>query len=701
MILFRRVLPVFLLVSTLALAAPARALLIEKVGADGGLGEDGESAHASGSEIASGAAPAEVIATAEGGAGGAAPPEGGPAGDGGAAGLGPLYASSDTGDVLVAGTARGGNGGNGGNGASAGDGAAVRLYDSVDGDTAGALELSQDARGGNAGYLSGGRAGAALSSLQRRKAAESFQLVSRALAGGAATTSLRSLGVAEGAPARATGMGANAAGSMRTLVTARGGLGGGNVGVPGGDGGDASAVAYGLTEGDGHPVFVGILAGFGGGGPVFEFPASSRCDDTRVIACPLDPDLPPITLFPALGAIGGNGGGFLTMLPQPLSPPAGDGGNARSTSVGIAQGDSPVEVFDLAAGGSGGFQIGVESGGPSEGGSARSLALGIGGGTAPVKVEAQASGGAAGSVGLSGGPDAGGFSPSQDGLPGGKAEASAVAIGHEEASASALARGGDGTGFSPADPRHAGGAGKALARAIGGHGTASAAARSSSEALRVEARARAELPGEATSEARIGPARPWPRAFQRLSHYFGGRDVSVDAEVAPDTREVARALRRERQLDQALAEAGVETVDALGTFSAWQRSGARGALNQVSVLEVELSSLALLFLGATDPVYIGLFAPQIHERGFVSLHLSLENGEDLLVDESFDSAAAARAFLDGALLEVGPIETGPFPLPPSAQLGKALLRVELVTSRPGAGLSLDFLVGTAPPSEPF
>ena len=31
------------------------------------------------------------------------------------------------------------------------------------------------------------------------------------------------------------------------------------------------------------------------------------------------------------------------------------------------------------------------------------------------------------------------------------------------------------------------------------------------------------------------------------------------------------------------------------------------------------------------------------------------------------------------------------------QIGLATLRIELVTSRPGAGLSLDFLVGTAPP----
>lgn len=691
-------------------SAPARALVIDEIGMDGGPGEDGGSAHASGSEIASGAAPAQVIATASGGAGGAAPAEGGPAGDGGGAGLGPLYAASDTGDVVVSGSARGGNGGNGTADQPAGDGAAVRLLGSVDGDTAGSLTLDQTAWGGNAGYLSGGRAGTAVSHLTRRKAAESFALTSRAIGGGAATTPVRTLGVAKGGPARATGSGVNAAGEMRTLVFARGGLGGANASQPGEDGGEATAVAYGRSEGDDHPVSVGRQ-------PFISLPTSIPATPGPLDRTPGANLFGPIVfLLPGVGATGGDGGSFLSILLPPVTPPGGDGGDASSTSVGIAEGDSPVDVLDVARGGNGGFQVGVAPGTSSAGGKARSVAVGVGGGTSPVTVEAQASGGGAGSVGQAADPSAGSFLPPRDGLPGGAAQASAVAIGRGDADASASATGGVGTGAGAADPRHPGGSGRALAKAIGEHAAASAAAQSNSEALRVEARARAEVLGEAASEARIGPALGGQRVFQRLAHYFGGRNASVEATVSPGAREVARALRREGELEQALEDVGVETIDALGTFSAWQRSRARTpgvgtprgtapAPEQVSVLEVELSSLALLFNGTTDPVFIGLFAPQIARRGFVSLHLSLENGADLLVDESFSSAAAASAFLDGALLEVGPIETGPFPLPlpgplpGQALLGTALLRIELVTRAPGAGLALDFLVGTAPPEE--
>ena len=53
--------------------------------------------------------------------------------------------------------------------------------------------------------------------------------------------------------------------------------------------------------------------------------------------------------------------------------------------------------------------------------------------------------------------------------------------------------GGDGTGPRAAAPRHPGGTGKAVAKAIGAYGEASAAAKSSSEALRVEVRAQASV----------------------------------------------------------------------------------------------------------------------------------------------------------------------------------------------------------------
>ena len=128
---------------------------------------------------------------------------------------------------------------------------------------------------------------------------------------------------------------------MRTLVAAGGGAGGGSVGSSGEDGGEANVVAYGRSRGDGNPVFVGV-------------------PEPGALPFPGPVPLPqPALGLAAVGAFGGAGADFLSLFLPPITPPAGDGGNARSTSVGIAEGDSRVDVFDFAGGGDGGFQVGI------------------------------------------------------------------------------------------------------------------------------------------------------------------------------------------------------------------------------------------------------------------------------------------------------------------------------------------------------
>ncbi len=66
-----QILPRLLLLTVpLLLADPAWSLSITEVGQPGAPGEDGESVLASGSELAAGSDPAEVLATATGGSGG-------------------------------------------------------------------------------------------------------------------------------------------------------------------------------------------------------------------------------------------------------------------------------------------------------------------------------------------------------------------------------------------------------------------------------------------------------------------------------------------------------------------------------------------------------------------------------------------------------------------------------------------------------
>jgi hypothetical protein len=725
------------LLLSLGFAHSASALLISEFGAQGAPGEDGESVEVSGTLISVGADPAELIGVGFGGRGGPAPVGGGPAGDGGGSGIDSLHAASDSGDVTVRGSAIGGAGGLGTQGDPGGSGASVLLRNGVDGDTAGELELFQGATGGSAGVGIGGEAGRAVSWLQRSKSAESFELTSRAMGGGAPRAPRGAVGRIDGAPALSTAHAVNDAGSLRVVSAARGGEAGSSFTDGAGAGGDASAFAFARSEGDGHPVFVSIpppLTDPGpGGGPGYELPLRDTLDQdySDVLGCglargctgfeergpvaePLPAGLDPGPFF--AGALGGVGGGFLSTSLPSSSPPAGNGGKARSVSIGIAAGNSPVEVFDVAEGGRGGFQVGVAEGGPSEGGAARSVALGVGAGTSPVKATAQATGGASGSVaGSLALPEDASFFPPEDGLPGGRGDASAVAIGRGEALAEAVSTGGLGTAgvAAAAGPRHPGSVGRALAKAIGTHGTATARARSSSGKLQVQASAESSLLEAATVEARIGPPRRgsfWQRLFRRLDRQRGAREAFAEATVAPDAREVEHALRGQPELSRALEDAGVDTVDALGSFSARQRREAppprgpaspRGSPLLRSVFELELSDVVGGLGGATDPTYIGFFAPRLSRRGFVALHVTLENGDDLLLDEIMFESDAAESFLDGTLLEVGFIlgaRGNPWPVT-GLSGDRATLRVALATSIAGGGLAFDFLVGTAPPDD--
>lgn len=694
-----------LLTIPLLLAGPAWSLSITEIGEAGAPGEDGERVLASGSELAAGSDPAEVVASATGGDGGSTDVPGGrPAGSGGRAGL-DLFAASDSGGVTVRGTARGGAGGNGLDGQPAGDGAPVWLRNAVDGETSGPLSLAQTAIGGNAGAGSGGRAGAATSQLRGEKAAESLTLESRAIGGGAVTVFRRPVTVAAGAPALASGHGVNTAGETRVLVSANGSSGSAPYGFPGQPGGDARVFAFGRTEGDGQPVFVGVPELLPGpiGGPlsgviVCDFSGCEDCSspDQTAADSPFGSRFLEPFVRSSIGAWAGRGSGFLSFILPPVTGPGGDGGSARSVSVGIAAGDSPVEVRDVASAGSGGLQVGMDEGGPSLGGDARSMALGVGGGASTVRAESSAGGGGSGTV-LESAPPAGAAedpsSPEPGGVPGGRAEATAIAMGQGEVAAQARAAAGHGS--SSPTGQHPGGRAEALASASGSDGAAQAGARSSSPLMLVEARTGVDVLHSATVEARIGPRDRVRQA--RRGRDLAGRDARTEAVVSPDEDDVADALSREPDLADALQAVGVENVEALGSWQARQRQGRRGDAI-TSSFEIELTNPDFADLEAE--VFIGLFAPELRLFGFESLRVTVVKADEVLFDEMFDDREAAHTFLDGALIEVGGLPGYRQNTFPGLIQGTAMLRLELVTDARGAGLGLAFLVATAPVGEP-
>jgi len=255
--------------------------------------------------------------------------------------LGIVYGeSTGGGNVQVLGGASGGDGGgivnrfigitNGINMSNGSNGSNVTLNNSVDGNTLGALSLTQTATGGSAGRVTGGgngAAGIARSVLSKITSSGSLSLATFAVGGSGNSRDNASGTAPQGAFGQAISVGTNDAGSVDITARGLGGQGGvGFNGANGGGGGSAVAAALGKTTEAGQRILIASQATGGNGGDVFD----------------------------GIGSVAGNGG------------------SAAGTAVGSAVGITTVEVgrgriFSrgvLAQGGTGGNVVtGTGSGG--------------------------------------------------------------------------------------------------------------------------------------------------------------------------------------------------------------------------------------------------------------------------------------------------------------------------------------------------
>ena len=773
---------------------------VEERGDDGAAGQDGEPARAAGVVLGAADEPVDLQVTARGGNGGPATAEGDPAGDGGDASLGAVYGRSETGEVVVVGEALAGRGGSRVDGAPAGDGGEAHLQDAVDGDTAGPLRLEQRAIGGSSGVGPGGVGGAASSHLFRSKSAESLELQVQASGGGRALffddgTFVISDFAGAGAPAAASSRAQNDAGPATVLTVAAGGSGGVLAeGGPAAPGGDAEAWASAATRGDGNRVQVGhpfpepdplsvqpiFAAAIGGPGGSFQVQRG----------IPNDPDPSGSAHTPNLpGGDGGNASSFSMGMAHGRSRVevydtalGGPGGSQIATFTPVARVPELETYIDVGAG---------------AGGEARSVAVGLGGRGELVRAVANARGGSASNIAhlapLVQGPDdlpgnvhdrtiaprelpegglsntfigaepRGGFSEFGPGYigpfnpfgrrtfvwlgdfgeSGGPAHAKAQAVGSGPVEAVARADGGGGSAWLGSMPRsrHEGGNAHAAASGTGRGGSASAQAGSNSATTNVKVGAATEVVRSAQAEAKIaasaldernGKARGrWRRLFRR-------KDASARAVVDP-TREAGDALlAKAPEVAVALGETAEPNRPALGRWSARQSQWSWRE-HVTTTLTLELRTERNLFDEPIETYRVVLLSPELSRWGFEELRVRLHKDGEMPLDEAitFTNAAAARAWLDGQVIEVGTLGGVEIPFPWLGAVGSsdaaeatvtiagsggvpevpggvvqidpplvdiltplraqvATLTIELDTSRPGAGLELDFLVSTTP-----
>jgi len=603
------------------------------LGAPGGRGGDAETGRVSGSVGEDRFVDVEAVAA--GGRGGDADGE---AGAGGRASLGPVVGSSERGDVRVAAELRGGAGGNadGFDGEGPGRGGAGRdaeLVDAVWGSTRGALRLEQRAFGGNGGRsrgVEGGAAGTAESRLHRFAATRELSVSSTA-AGGAGGAGRQG---ADGGVARVEAIAGNARGSAVAEGTARGGDGGGGE-VQGGDGGAARAELFART-GAGRGA---VRAGAPESDPLFS-PFSCGGGFCLPSTPPSDP---PVT------ALGGRGGSIAASA----AGRAGAGGDAISRSFALGRGGVTVQAIDRAQGGDAGLLLESPFAPPpgegfsarsGDGGDARSTAVGVAG-SGRVESRAWAQGGSASRRALQNFP----LPPSRAELigsgSGGDALALALAFGSGEVLADARAWAGESGPEAPA------GRARSIARALGTSGEARAEARTQGGAFRT-LRATASDPvrghggaravvavGEAGATELLPGSAPGTHAFA-----VGFSEGSADLEALAGSARIA-ALGDEAALGAAIHAALGAAAHRGGGPAATFESEVEVAIAATSVLDAERLVLEVL---------------DVETEGgeMTELRLVVEAEGRSLVDEIFGRSTArldglARSFGLGGLGPIG------------------------------------------------
>lgn len=485
------------------------------------------------------------------------------------------------------------------------DGNSIDLENIVEGETSGALTLHQAASAGNAVGVEfrdneviefiGGVGGSARSALTRDGDFSSLDLSVKAIGGRGGY--IRTFGApgtgGDGGDALAEVDATNQGGEVRANGTALGGYGGGGP-ASNGNGGAAGVDLRGQSAGDGNSVIVGS--------------PTATVDDQPV------------------GAVGGNGAGpsYFSDGPMPNGR-SGDGGQATSDSVGIATGNSAVDVYARATGGRGGdgsrYEPSTSDGG--HGGNALADAQAAGAGSERVRAFAFARGGDAGSnIGAS---NAGGANATSRASGLGLVEASSHASGGTinrsgASSANTVARAEAIGATAIAESTASTGRGGPVRASIGVRREATGFSNTAALAI---GRHDAEIPDLSAGD---------PQGFARITS-------------APTQQGIENARVRHAALDALLSEPRpTPRVEALAHWSA-----AGDPDDPAGSAESALQLVRLDITFEPDPinreVLLAVFEESSAQGGFETLRFWLErNGEAFGTEQTFQTLEEANTF---------------------------------------------------------
>jgi hypothetical protein len=488
----------------------------------------------------------------------------------------------------------------------------LSMDNAVTGDTTGNLALEQHGSGDygssvNAAYTGAqpppgpiaGAGGDVFNRLTKSGAFESLAMNATSLAGNGGSVQSRTVPGPAGVGGDATTIidATNMSGAVEIKGNARAGIGGESYTAPG-LGGHARLDLRATTFGDGNSIVIGN-----------EEPVEFRT-------------------FPRVyhGAYGGLGGSIPRTATDPSPPPQGpvDGGRAESRSEGYAHGDSQVEVWDHARGGTGGlgaaFPYQNPDGTGARGGDASSNAVARGGGTSSVLAQSRAIGGGGSAFVTMGGE-------------GGDANALALAEGLGETRSTAIAVGGlvrlRGT---------IAGSGHAVAEVAAAQGTAVADAQTGAGSGAIY---RAMISRSTTTRTRLEAIATYSESLPSIDRANSGTAFITGSPLAGD---IVDARGRHHGLDTLLGETPGAKVEAVGHWSAG--ADKRSVPTQFVELDITLDTPE-----SEGELALAIFKVDATSGGFQSLAFRLEVlGEAFGEEAVFTNLAEANAYFSSLIL---------------------------------------------------
>jgi hypothetical protein len=169
-----------------------------------------------------------------------------------------------------------------------------------------------------------------------------------------------------------------------------------------------------------------------------------------------------------------------------------------------------------------------------------------------------------------------------------------------------------------------------------------------------------------------------------------GEQAIATATGAPVPKGIIPVLDANSNIKAAFNHAGASYF-AMGEVGGAYSSGGSGTQTDTSTINL---SIDLTQLASRQDLELGLFSGTSSGSGFSSLALTVVGDGNTLVNQTFNTAAAAVAFFTNDAIDLGALSSGPL----SGNTLSLTITATLTTTAAGTSFDGGFLIGDPPPA---